>query len=424
MINQLLNEAKKNNIELEVFKEKEQNTTIEVYEDKIDSFDSFDITTYKITAIYNNKTICIETENIDDVESIIHLIKEQSLIIDNDEKNSLAVNSDIIKKVSNTIELDHQQIIQDMISFNELKKKYHNITSIMTYISIENNDIGIYNTLNTKLEDSNSYILYMTEVVMQFNGNNKTNYKYFYTKEYNKEKFYRMLEQVIQETIDKENAISLQTKKYNIVLDNRCVADLLTHFSFIFNAEDISKNKSILTNKLNEKVFSSKLTIVEDPQNENYIGKRLFDDEGTKTYYKEIVKDGVFITKLYNNKMAIKENTKSTGNSFNTRNMYIVPGSIDKEKLLKELNSGIYITNIEGLHAGINDTTGDISLQAEGYIIKDGKKEECLNMIILSTNIFELFNNIIDIGNDLEFFSVKGGAPSLLIENITVAGNK
>ena len=424
MINELLSSAKKNNIELEVYKERNINSSIEVYDNKIESFETFDITSYKIKAIYNKKTINIETEKIDDVENIIKLIKEQSDIIDNNEEDSLANNSEVIECVINDKKFDYNQIQKNMLDFYKFKTKYDNISSIMTSVSIDRTDIGIYNTLGTKLEDSNSCVLCMSEIVMNFNGKNKTNYRYFYDKNYEIDKFYDMIEQLIKETIEKEMAESIETQKYNIVLDNRCVANLLSHFSNIYDAENINKNKSVLSKKFNEKVFSDKITIVEDPQNENYIGKRLFDDEGTKTFYKEIIKNGYFITKLYDNKTAIKDKTKSTGNSFGTRNMYIVPGQLNKNELIKELNDGIYITYIEGLHAGIDNTTGDISLQAEGYLIKNGEKEKALNMIILSTNIFELFKNVIEVGNDLEFFSITSGAPSLLIRDITIVGQK
>ena len=45
-------------------------------------------------------------------------------------------------------------------------------------------------------------------------------------------------------------------------------------------------------------------------------------------------------------------------------------------------------------------------------------------MIILSTNIFEVFKNVCEVGNDLtkEYLSVT--APSLLLENITIAGKE
>ena len=44
--------------------------------------------------------------------------------------------------------------------------------------------------------------------------------------------------------------------------------------------------------KIHQQVFHSCLTIIEDPTNKEYPGYRLFDDEGTQTYKKEIIKNG------------------------------------------------------------------------------------------------------------------------------------
>ena len=51
-------------------------------------------------------------------------------------------------------------------------------------------------------------------------------------------------------------------------------------------------------------------------------------------------------------------------------------------------------------------------------------KTKAVNHIILATNIFELFTQVKEIGSDLEWFGTNGGAPSLLIENITIAGKE
>ena len=47
-----------------------------------------------------------------------------------------------------------------------------------------------------------------------------------------------------------------------------------------------------------------------------------------------------------------------------------------------------------------------------------------LNLIILTSNIFELFGNVKEVGNDLKFKSLVGASPSLLIENISISGSK
>ena len=102
--------------------------------------------------------------------------------------------------------------------------------------------------------------------------------------------------------------------------------------------------------------------------------------------------------------------------------MYIKPGKKTFDELLLNMHDGIIIDEVYGTHAGINQKTGTISLQAEGFTVKNGKIDKPLNMIILSTDIKELLNNVIEIGNDLKFFDEQMGMPSLLIDNITVAG--
>ena len=45
-------------------------------------------------------------------------------------------------------------------------------------------------------------------------------------------------------------------------------------------------------------------------------------------------------------------------------------------------------------------------------------------MIILQTNIFEVFSNVIEIGNDLSKSSLSVLAPSLLLSDITITGKE
>ena len=92
--------------------------------------------------------------------------------------------------------------------------------------------------------------------------------------------------------------------------------------------------------------------------------------------------------------------------------------------MIKKLNNGIIIDEAYGFHAGVDKKTGVISVQAEGILVENGKLTKGLNMIILSTNIFEVFKNVCEVGNDLtkEYLSVT--APSLLLENITIAGKE
>ena len=45
-------------------------------------------------------------------------------------------------------------------------------------------------------------------------------------------------------------------------------------------------------------------------------------------------------------------------------------------------------------------------------------------MIILSTNIFEVFSNVLEVGSDLSNFSLSVRTPSLLLHDITITGKE
>jgi predicted Zn-dependent protease len=74
-------------------------------------------------------------------------------------------------------------------------------------------------------------------------------------------------------------------------------------------------------------------------------------------------------------------------------------------------------------NTSISATTGNISLQIFGFIIEDGKIKSGFNPCIMTTSIFELFNNVKLIGDTLEFTNTKAASPILLIENISVASS-
>ena len=191
-------------------------------------------------------------------------------------------------------------------------------------------------------------------------------------------------------------------------------------------AGDAIRNKvSCLGDKLDKKVFSDKLTIVQEPTNKKYPGYRLFDDEGTKTSDITIIDKGKVKTYLYNIKEAKIKGIKSTGNGYGgiaTRNMYARPGNVNIEELLKELDNGIYITDFMGsMSSAINIVNGQISLQVFGFIVKDGKIIKGFEPAIMTTTIFELLSNIETIGNDLVFTNTNCASPSILIKDISIA---
>ena len=155
-----------------------------------------------------------------------------------------------------------------------------------------------------------------------------------------------------------------------------------------------------------------------------------FDSEGVLTYPKSLIENGIFKTALYNLKTANKAGIKSTGNGFKGigyANLIVEPGNTSFDGLCEKVGNGLYITDLSGLHAGVNPISGDFSLLCEGYLIKDGKVGGAVEQITVSDNFYDVLKKIDCIGNDVIAEPDGAGelfAPSLLIKNISIAGEK
>ena len=402
-MNKLFDLARENNIELEITEKEEINTNISILNDSIEKYESSDVTNYDVKAIIDGKVVRYNTENLDNV---LDILKKNAKVIDTD------IKYDFINDTSNNnkFELKHtkvsyKEILEDMLKLNTLKEKYKELVSINVCFDHTKTNIKFSNTNGVNKEDANEIFSYYGEFVLNINGENETSFVSISKTKLDEIDLHKVVEKYIKEAYDNFKAESVKTSKYNIIINPESMGKILRTFSNMFSKELIDKNLSLLTGKVNTQVFNEKINIVEDPTNEHLVGKRLFDNEGVTTYYKDIVVNGKFITPLYNIKSAKKDNKKSTGNSFGVRNMYIKPGNISEENLLLMLNNGIYIKDLEGLHAGVDTISGNISLQATGYLVEDGIKTKALKMIILSTDLLELLNKVVEVASNLEFYT-------------------
>ena len=83
---------------------------------------------------------------------------------------------------------------------------------------------------------------------------------------------------------------------------------------------------------------------------------------------------------------------------------------------------GLLITDFAGLHSGANAITGDFSLAAKGFYIKDGKKEYPVDQITVAGNFFKLLKDIEEVGDDLKFPLSSVGSPTVIASGLSVAG--
>ncbi len=242
----------------------------------------------------------------------------------------------------------------------------------------------------------------------------------------------KMADEAVEEALFMLKAAPVPSGSYRAIIHAKCMPDLLGVFSGVFTAESAQKGMSLLMGKEGEMIASEAVTLLDDPLLPGGLASRPFDAEGVATHTKAVIENGRLTTLLHNLKTARKAGVKTTGNaakggyaspvSVSPSNFYIKPGEKTLEELMVDMGDGLVITEVSGLHAGANPISGDFSLIAQGYTVKDGKKDAAVEQITVAGNFYQLLKNIRVVGSDLCFPGSSVGSPSVDVGEIAVAG--
>lgn len=397
---------------------------IEFIDEKLENYINTNHTNYSIKAEKNKKTETLTSDYLDKdiIDLLLFKIDNTDTFYENEyiEKKEIKDNNRFIE-----VDADREfNILKDIYKNKNKDKRISKITAAYedSYIKTE-----IINSNGAHLETSSHNYLFYIDVLVEDNKNSISYDKQVLKTNKEEIDFENIVNSTLEEALLMINKEDLETKKYNVILSNKVASRILSHLEDMLNQQNIRTKTSCMCSKLNKEIFNNLITIIEDQPNEKLPGYRLFDDEGTETKKKMIVENGILKSYFSNIKEAKINNIKSTGNgygSISTRNMFINPSNTTNQDIFKELKNGIYITDYMGAsNTSISATTGNISLQIFGFIIEDGKIKSGFNPCIMTTSIFELFNNVKLIGDTLEFTNTKAASPILLIENISVASS-
>ena len=276
----------------------------------------------------------------------------------------------------------------------------------------------------------NSIYAYLA-VVVQDGESIKNDAAYIVAKDFSEMDPVKLATEAVSKALKKLNSISIESKGYDIIIENDTFADLLGSMSGIFSAEAVQKGVSKFKGKLDEIVANPLVTITDNPHLKDGYGSAPFDAEGVPTKPKNLIENGVLKTYIHNLKTSKKDGVESTGNAakggykgtmgISTFNLYLEKGENSFDTLLNKIQNGILITGFSGLHSGLNSISGDFSLATEGFLIENGVVTKPLNQITAAGNFFELLKNIEFIGDDLKFNLSGVGSPSILIKNISIS---
>ena len=289
--------------------------------------------------------------------------------------------------------------------------------------------VTLINSNGLNLVQKSNYFTFVAQCVAKEGEQTKSGYDFFLDNDFSKFNPEEFAKKVVKVTVDQLGGEACETNKYKAILHPDVVTSLMKAYIGHADAEEVQKNSSLFINKVGQKIASSKVTIEDKPLQKNVFA-RWFDDEGVATYNKAIVKNGVLQTYLYNLTTAAKAGVETTGNGYGGGSkkgiastfLSLKPGKKSLDELFEKVGNGVYITDVSGLHAGLNRQSGNFSLQSTGFMIENGKKGKPLDLITVSGNLLEVFADVLEVGNDVTVSPSGVSAESLLIKKITVSG--
>ena len=289
--------------------------------------------------------------------------------------------------------------------------------------------VTIMNSKGLRLAQKSNYFYFVGQAVAREGKQTKSGWELFLDNDFSKLDIQKLAKEVVENTVSQLGGEACESAEYKAVLSPDVVKSFLQFYVGNADAEEVQKRSSLFIGKLGQKIASSKITIEDKPLQRNVFA-RWFDDEGVATYNKPIIKSGVLNTYLYNLTTAAKDGVESTGNGsrggskmgISTFFLALKPGKKTQEELFQEIGNGVYITEVSGLHAGLNPQSGNFSLQSSGFLIKDGKKDRPLDVVTVSGNLMDVFKDVLEVGSDERVFPSGVSCSSLLIKKIIVSG--
>lgn len=400
-------------------------SNIEMHNDEVHKEQITDITAYIIKATYKENTVTINSEYLD--ETLIDEIKEVAEYTENKvldealEANEIKANSKMKKEVVS----DFKDALLDAY---KITKKEPYCTFYLQEIEYKAINKKIINSNGLSLESNYSYYEYASEITSKKDGEEAVvDTKIIVVKDKKDLDILGFTKEVVlinKMHLDKKN---IKSGKYKILFKESVVKDLISYFVSMLNGNSVNKGITMLANSLDKKEFSDKLTIIENPQSEFSPSYRLFDDEGTETSKKELLSCGVVKSFVYDNKSAKEANKKSTGNSYSggidVKNVYLEKGTVSYEDLIGEMDNGIIVNDVMVSASATNINTGVYTGEiSSGFLVENGKIVSSINNVIFGTDLKEIFNNVIAVGDEIIYTNPNIGTPCLLVDNITITG--
>lgn len=223
--------------------------------------------------------------------------------------------------------------------------------------------------------------------------------------------------QAVVRALRKIGQKKIQSGVYDVVVENRSAARLLSALYGPMTARALQQKRSFLEGKVGTKIGSEALTVTDDPFVAKGLGSRRFDGEGLAARRRVMIEKGVlkhfYVDNYYGRKLGMELTSGAPSN------IVLAGGTRPAETMLRDVKRGILITGFIGGNS--NSTTGDYSFGIVGQHVENGQIVGAVNEMNLSGNLGTLWNQLVEVGSDPWTYS-SWRLPSLRFAGLELSG--
>lgn len=246
---------------------------------------------------------------------------------------------------------------------------------------------------------------------------------------------------VAQRIIDRlrlaEKVAPAPTKAMPVIFSRNGVLVLLMPFMVGLDGRNVFLGVSPLREKLNEKIFDGRFSLIDDGTLDFAPRSTPYDDEGTPTARKPLIENGVVKGFLYDLKSAALAKAQPTGNGFKSGFMgggfrrppaiapttvVIPPGERALDQIIKDLDEALIVEDVMGAGRG-NPLAGEFSAPVSvGFLVRKGEIVGRVKNTMIAGNVYDLLKDrLIALSDYPEWVSGILYTPAIAVDGVSVA---
>jgi PmbA protein len=220
-----------------------------------------------------------------------------------------------------------------------------------------------------------------------------------------------------------------------VVLDPTVAASFVALIGGAVGAGSVQRGRSPFAGRIGEEVASEALVLHDDGLDPDGANSSPFDGEGVPRRRTALIEEGRLRTYLYDTYTGRRGDAASTGNagrggyrslpSVSASNLLVAPGALSFADLLGEAGEGVYVTDVAGLHSGVNPVTGVFSVGASGRTIEGGELGAPVREFTIASDLVSMLRAVRGAGVEARWVPFGGSVrtPPLLIGEMTIGGS-